>query len=186
MDNIIKKIKEKNGNSFIIALLIVFAGISFGTIILTYQDFKTDKLISQNDIELDKIEVMNSSLIIEQMNNEEIKFQQNILENSNKDIENSTIAANQNLKTILDFGTIGNATITEQYIDENECIYLCTINLSNNKEYIKITINKDEMLSMIVIDENGKEVQKSINLPLSISEQIVLSIKEMYNIRKGV
>lgn len=36
-------LKNKDGNAFIIGLLIVFAGIGIGTIILTYKDYQNTR-----------------------------------------------------------------------------------------------------------------------------------------------
>ena len=179
-----KKIIEKKGNNFIGGLLIVFAGIGIGTILLTYQDFNSSKHIDTS--QMIDIEVKESSLIIQEMNEEEKRFQEQLLAQIGKTNGENSISVNNHLKTTLSFDTLGEVTILEEYVDETISIYLCDIYISNKgHQYIKVVIDENNILSMVVVNENGQEIDEDINLPLTMSEQIVQTINSLYNIRKG-
>ena len=178
-----RKILEKNGNNFIGGLLIVFAGIGIGTILLTYQDFKSSKYIDSSNM-ID-IEVKESALVIQEMNAKEKLFQEKLLEQIGKNNGENSIAANNHFKTTLSFDTLGNAIIIEEYVDTTMSVYLCDINIANKEhQYIKVIIDENNILSMAVVNENGEEINDNINLPLSMSEQIVETINSLYNMRK--
>lgn len=178
-----RKFLEKNGNNFIGGLLIVFAGIGIGTILLTYQDFKSSKYIDTSN--LITIEVKESSLVIQEMSEQEKQFQERLLEQIGKNNGENSIAANNHFKTTLSFGTLGDAVIIEEFVDDTTSIYLCDINVTNKEhQYIKIVIDENHILSMVVVNENGEEINENINLPLTMSEQIVQTINSLYNMRK--
>lgn len=180
---LMKKLLDKSGNHFVIGLLIICGAIGIATIFLTAQDYRTN--INIDDIPTNST-VTSSSIILEVMDNQELALQQMIIRESGK-VENNNQIDKYVMKNSIDFGANGSVTIREQYVDDKESIYLCDVKLvDGNSQYIKV-IMYDELGStrMYVVDENGKSIDEKINLPLAISQEIISSITELYNMRKG-
>jgi hypothetical protein len=180
------KFLDKSGNEFVVGLLIVLAGIGLGTIILTYRDFQTTtttntQLVGEYDYSSDSL---NTTFILETITKEDEEYKQVLLSKLDKNIDDSSISKNQNFKTSLTFSNIAKVVVIEEFADSVESIYLCQVTMleTNEQQLIKVVV-RDKTIDMVVVDENGDEIQESMIMPLSISEQVISVIKQFYSMR---
>lgn len=158
MQYIKKHLKDKSGNNFLIGLLVIFACIGLGTIFLTYKDFKATTILINDSTIYSNSSVIESSII---------------LANNNKD---------DNYKSDIKFGTIGNATIIEEAYAANKVTYKCLIKLNDKTSYIKISITND-IEQVDFVNENGELIESESQIPLAFYDYIVNLTKIMYKQR---
>ena len=180
-----KKFLEKQGNNFIIGLLIVFAGIGIGTIILTYRDYHTNKTMENTTIYIQDSMNDSTPVILENLNKQDQEFNLLVIQGAGKNIKNNMLSIGSNFKTSVDFIGVAKVTIVEEYMDEKDSIYLCNINVNDNEQLVRIIINDENYFSMCVVNDNGEVVDDKVSMPLSVREYIVSIVRQLYTLRRG-